>query len=738
MIISKLETERNETIMAKLSFAGGVHLANKKTLTYDKSIRLLKAGAEVVYPLMQHYGEPAQPIVQVGDRVLVGQKIAESAGEVSASIYASVSGTVSALEERSLITGKKVLSLVVENDTQMESVSYAPVKPLSEMSNQDILDAIKNAGVVEAGNSGMPIHVKCNHATPEKVDYVILNAVQSETYGTAEMRLLLEETDKVMKALRIVLRLFENARGVIALDDETPHPLLRRIANMVKDDARISLKKVDSKYPQSADQQLIYAITERKLSKRKVATEHKCILLNVETMLAIYHAVIEGRPLTERVLTVSGEMSKGPGNYRVPLGTLYKDVIKQTGGFQEKSTLICGDTMTGLKTNNFKAPVTKISAGITGIQTEEKTQFCEGNCIRCGRCVEVCPARLIPTKLCDAAEQKDKEAFAVYSGHECSECGCCSYVCPTGRELTQTISAMHKGIAQKKRSPHIHAGNTVLGMVFAAILAMMPVLGTSIAKYGLGALWTVLVSIGTALVAEVGYDIYKKKFLVFDMTTLAFGFLLGLSLPVGMPLWLVALGALLMVVLYRILNPLMGKVSLNPVAASLLVLSIVGIFVLHGQHWVMASSSLIAPLIGACIMILAGVTDLRIPGYFLCTFSVILLVFGGVGIDFTYLTTQLTLSGAAFFAFFLLPEYQSRPCTILGQSVFGLTAGLLAGLLWVLKLGMIAIPVSIVLVNLLSSTIEKYTIPLPFGQKSKSVPEKSIIKKIETSGGEQQ
>lgn len=716
--------------MAKSTFAGGVHLTNKKHLTMDKSIRVLKAGNEVVYPLVQHYGEAAVPTVSVGDRVVRGQMIAECGGEISAPIHASVSGTISAVEERNLITGKKVMSIVIENDGQMESIDFAPKASLSELSNEDILDIIMQAGVVDTGSVGMPLHFKLKPSNPEKVDYVIVKGVQSETYGTAELCILKEQPERVIKALRIILRLFENARGVLAMDESNPQ-LIRSLGKYVKDDARVSIKKVDSKYPQNADQQLIYAITERKLSKKKMATEHKCLILNVETLLAVYAAVMEGKPYMDRILTLSGKGSKNPGNYQVPIGVSYRDLIKQSGGFAEKAVMICGDTMTGLRTNNFKAPVTKISAGITGLETEENMPLCEGDCIRCGRCVEVCPARLIPQKLYEAARDKDKQAFALYAGNECTECGCCSYICPANLPLTQSISSMHKGIAQKKKSPHIHSGSSGLGIMFATILAILPVLGSGVAKYGVGAIMTVLVAVLTALVAEICYDLYQKKFMVFDMTTLALGFLFGLSLPAAMPVWLTIIGSFLMVVVYRILNHYLGRYVLNPAVLSTLLLSVVALFVMHGQHYVIAEASLITPLIGACILILAGVTDLRIPGCFLGAFSLMLLLFGGAGVDFTYLTTQLTLSAAVFYGFFLLPQYQSRPITINGQYVYGIIAGILAAALWLFKLGNIAVPASIVVVNLLVPVIESNTLPLPFGQKTKDMPEKTIIKKKE-------
>ncbi len=715
--------------MAKATFVGGVQVPNKKSLSLDKPIRKINPKSELVYPMVQHVGEAAVPVVEKGDHVLLGQKIAEASGHLSVPVYASVSGTVLEIEERSLITGKKVMSIIVENDGANESVEFTPQAPLSKMSAEDIIDVIKEAGIVDAGGSGIPTHIKLMPPNPDKVDYVIMNCVESESYGSASSRLLMEQSEKALKGLRILLKLFENARGVLAVEDHN-HDVKNLLNRLVKEDTRVSVKAVAAKYPQHAEQQLIYAITGRKISLKKIASEHKCIILNVETILAIYEAVMEGKPFLDRVLTVSGERCTKPCNLRVPLGTSYKDIAAAGGCKPAPPRFVCGDSMTGLKVTALKAPVTKTSGGLLALDEEDGTPEVAGECIHCGRCVEACPARLVPTKLCDAAENNDKKAFALYCGGDCTECGSCSYVCPAKIDLTQKISAMHKGIAKKKKVPHLRSNASVIGIALALILSLMPLVGYGIATFGLSALWTILTAVGAALVAEVGYDIYVKKWMVFDMSTLAFAFIFALLMPSTMPLWLVAIGAVILVFVHRMGNGLLGKFKLNPVAVATLILGICGIFTLHGEQKFIGAASLVSVLVGACLLILTGVVDLKIPGCFLLGFSLIQLFFGGLNFDMMYLMTQLTNSAAVVIAFFVVTEYSSRPNTIKGHYIYGAVMGVLFGLTWQLGLGSIGGSVVLLLGNLLAPYIEMYTLPIPFGSNGRSTPEKSVIKKV--------
>lgn len=438
--------------MAKFTFVGGIHPYDGKDLSKDKPIRDLLPKGEAVYPLSQHIGAPAQAIVAKGDRVLAGQKIADSSGFVSAPVYASVSGTVKAVEPRRVVTGDRVMSIVIDNDNQYKSVEFAPWMPLEDMTREDILGCIREAGIVGMGGAGFPTHVKLSPKEPENIEYVIANCAECEPYLTSDYRRMLEEPEKLIGGVNILLRLFENAQGILAVEDNKPDciELLRRLT---KDDPRISVKALKTKYPQGAERQLIYAVTGRKINSTMLPADAGCIVDNVDTVVAVYRAVIEGRPLMERIVTVTGDAVGKPQNFRVPIGTNYSELIEAAGGFIEKpEKVICGGPMMGFAMFDLSVPTTKTSTALLALTKDEVSAMEPGPCINCGRCVEVCPGRVIPSRLADYAERFDEEAFLENNGMECCECGCCSFICPAKRPLTQEIKSMRKiQLAKRKK-----------------------------------------------------------------------------------------------------------------------------------------------------------------------------------------------------------------------------------------------------------------------------------------------
>lgn len=438
--------------MAKFTFVGGIHPYDGKDLSKDKPIRDLLPKGEAVYPLSQHIGAPAQAIVAKGDRVLAGQKIADSSGFVSAPVYASVSGTVKAVEPRRVVTGDRVMSIVIDNDNQYKSVEFAPWMPLEDMTREDILGCIREAGIVGMGGAGFPTHVKLSPKEPENIEYVIANCAECEPYLTSDYRRMLEEPEKLIGGVNILLRLFENAQGILAVEDNKPDciELLRRLT---KEEPRISVKALKTKYPQGAERQLIYAVTGRKINSTMLPADAGCIVDNVDTVVAVYRAVIEGRPLIERIVTVTGDAVGKPQNFRVPIGTNYSELIEAAGGFKEKpEKVICGGPMMGFAMFDLSVPTTKTSTALLALTKDEVSAMEPGPCINCGRCVEVCPGRVIPSRLADYAERFDEEAFLENNGMECCECGCCSFICPAKRPLTQEIKSMRKiQLAKRKK-----------------------------------------------------------------------------------------------------------------------------------------------------------------------------------------------------------------------------------------------------------------------------------------------
>ena len=437
--------------MAKLTFVGGIHPYDGKNLSKDRPIADVLPGNELVYPLSQHIGAPAKPIVAKGDRVLMGQKIAESGGFVSAPIYASVSGTVKTLEARRVVTGDQVMSIVVENDGQYEDVGFRPREDAKSLSREEIVDIIKEAGIVGMGGAGFPTHVKLSPKEPEKIDYVIANCAECEPYLTSDYRRMLEEPEKLVGGLRIALQLFPNATGILAVEDNKPD-CVSLLRGLVKDDPKISVKALKTKYPQGGERQLIYATTGRRINSTMLPADVGCVVNNVDTIVAVYRAVMEGRPLIERIVTVTGDDVAVPQNFRVKIGTSYSQVLEAAGGF--KSTpekIICGGPMMGFGMFDLNVPTTKTSTALLALSKDEVSAMEPGPCINCGRCVEVCPGRVIPSRLADYAERFDEEAFLANYGMECCECGCCSFICPAKRPLTQQIKSMRKILLAKKK-----------------------------------------------------------------------------------------------------------------------------------------------------------------------------------------------------------------------------------------------------------------------------------------------
>nr|WP_300911501.1 electron transport complex subunit RsxC [uncultured Acetatifactor sp.] len=437
--------------MAKLTFVGGIHPYDGKDLSKDRPIADVLPGNELVYPLSQHIGAPAKPIVAKGDRVLMGQKIAESGGFVSAPIYASVSGTVKTLEARRVVTGDQVMSIVVENDGQYEDVGFRPREDAKSLSREEIVDIIKEAGIVGMGGAGFPTHVKLSPKEPEKIDYVIANCAECEPYLTSDYRRMLEEPEKLVGGLRIALQLFPNATGILAVEDNKPD-CVSLLRGLVKDDPKISVKALKTKYPQGGERQLIYATTGRRINSTMLPADVGCVVNNVDTIVAVYRAVMEGRPLIERIVTVTGDAVAVPQNFRVKIGTSYSQVLEAAGGF--KSTpekIICGGPMMGFGMFDLNVPTTKTSTALLALSKDEVSAMEPGPCINCGRCVEVCPGRVIPSRLADYAERFDEEAFLENHGMECCECGCCSFICPAKRPLTQQIKSMRKILLAKKK-----------------------------------------------------------------------------------------------------------------------------------------------------------------------------------------------------------------------------------------------------------------------------------------------
>lgn len=438
--------------MGFLTFKGGIHPDDGKALSKDKPIAELLPGKELRFPVSQHIGAPAKPIVEKGDKVLAGQKIAEAGGFVSAPVYSSVSGTVKAIEPHFNTTGTKVNCIVVENDGEYRQAEHAPAKPLDKLTKDEVKKRIQDAGIVGMGGAGFPTHVKLAPKDADKIDYVIANCAECEPYITADYRRMLETPEKLVSGMKVILKLFDNATGIFGVEDNKPD-CIEKLTELVKDEPRMEVKALMTKYPQGAERQLIFATTGRAINSKMLPADAGCVVDNVETMIAIHTAVIEGRPPLSRVVTVSGDAVKNPGNYKVLFGTNHEELIEAAGGYKsEPAKIISGGPMMGFSMFTTDTPVTKTTSSLLAFTEDEVAKNTPSACINCGRCVDVCPSHLIPSRLARYANNHDEDNFVKLEGLECVECGCCSFVCPAKRTLKQSIGSMKKiAMANKKK-----------------------------------------------------------------------------------------------------------------------------------------------------------------------------------------------------------------------------------------------------------------------------------------------
>ena len=438
--------------MGLATFKGGIHPYEGKELSESKPVSVLQPKGEMVFPLSQHTGAPAKPLVAKGDHVLVGQKIGEPGGFISACVISSVSGTVKALEPRMVANGAMVPSIIVENDGKYETVEgFGRDRDPKTLSKEEIRNIVKEAGIVGLGGAGFPTHVKLTPKDESAIDTIIVNGAECEPYLTSDYRMMLEEPESIVKGLNVILSLFDNAKGVIGIENNKPEAI-KKMTELVKDEPRITVCPLLTKYPQGGERSLIYAVTGRKINSSMLPADAGCIVDNVDTVISIYNAVCKTTPLIRRIITVTGDAIASPQNYSVRVGTSYKELLEASGGFKtEPEKVISGGPMMGQALFNLEIPVTKTSSALTAMTKDEVAVHAPSACIRCGRCVSVCPSHVVPQMMMDAAERSDIERFTALNGMECCECGCCTYVCPAKRPLTQAFKEMRKVVAASRK-----------------------------------------------------------------------------------------------------------------------------------------------------------------------------------------------------------------------------------------------------------------------------------------------
>ncbi len=440
--------------MRMATFKGGIHPEDGKNLSKEKATKVIMPKGDLVFPLSQHIGAPATPVVAVGDTVLMGQTIAEGTGFISASICSSVSGKVKAIEKHLVASGNMVDSIIIENDGEYKPVEgYGEKQDYTKMSKEEIRDCVKKAGIIGMGGAGFPTHVKLTPKDDNKIDYVIVNGAECEPYLTSDYRMMIESPEEIVKGLKIILSLFPNAKGVISIEANKPKAI-KVMQKAVANESNISVKVLKTKYPQGAERKLIYATCGRKLNSNLLPADVGCIVSNIDTVISIYMAVCENIPSIRRVITVTGDAIKNPCNFVVKTGTSYKELVEAADGFiEEPEKVISGGPMMGMALYDIDVPVTKASSALLAMKKDPVAEVEESNCIKCGRCVSVCPCRLVPAMMAKAVKQGDIDKFVNLQGMECYECGCCTFACPARIPLTQQFKKARKEvIASRKKA----------------------------------------------------------------------------------------------------------------------------------------------------------------------------------------------------------------------------------------------------------------------------------------------
>ena len=415
-------------------FFGGVHPKyNKEMSTGVTDYQMLKPHVAVI-PMLQHIGVPCQPLVAVGDSVKRGQKIGDGEG-LCVPVHASVSGTVVAVEPRPHVSGRQVMAVVIENDFQDEAITLQPVSGNDE---DEVLHAIREAGIVGMGGAAFPGNVKALSAMGH-VDTLIANACECEPYITADDFLLRTRAEQVLEGMEIMRGLLNPERTVLAVEDNKKEALAV-VRGMLNKYPGIELVVLPTRYPQGAEKQLIVAVTGREVLPGKLPISVGCAVFNVSTYAAIYRAVKLGQPLTERIVTVSGETVNKPQNFLVPIGTPFHDIIEKAGGLTDATErVVCGGPMMGVAQSDLAVPVVKATNAILCLPKDRNGAAENPVCLRCGKCVTVCPMHLQPLYMYRYTNCENLKELKRLNLVDCMECGCCSFTCPGKLPLVETF-----------------------------------------------------------------------------------------------------------------------------------------------------------------------------------------------------------------------------------------------------------------------------------------------------------
>ncbi len=433
------------------TFKGGAHPPENKHYTERKSIENCPVPEKVIIPLQQHIGSPPEIIIEKGAEVKTGEPIAKATRFVSVPVHATISGTVTSIEKYPHPLGTDLLSMIIEsdgNDIWTNSIKHDPDffdLPVDEMKNR-----IQQAGIAGMGGAAFPTHVKLSPPPEKPIEILFLNGVECEPYLTSDHRLMLEHPDEILNGLRILMKILKVKRAVIGIEKNKPDAI-RLFQKKTKSRKKISILPLEVKYPQGAEKQLIHAATGRVIPSGGLPMDVGCLVQNVGTAFAIYEAVSSNKPLIERVITVTGPGLQEPKNLRVRIGTPFKSLIEYCGGYTNTSVkLINGGPMMGIAQYTDEVPVIKGTSGILVLDSKTAAHREEQPCIRCARCIDTCPMKLMPTELASLVKHEKYDQAAHIGLYDCIECGTCGFICPANIQLVHYIK-LGKAILNEKR-----------------------------------------------------------------------------------------------------------------------------------------------------------------------------------------------------------------------------------------------------------------------------------------------
>ena len=415
------------------SFFGGVHPKENKWYACDKETQVFPEPDIVVIPMAQHIGAPCKPLVAKGDLVTKGQKIGDNQG-LCVPVHASVSGKVKAVEVRPHTNGSTVLSVVIENDhldTLCETVKPRTQEEVDALTPEQLVDIIHEAGIVGMGGATFPTHVKLSGGIG-KVDTAIVNAGECEPYITSDDRLCREHPEQVVKGLQIIMKIFGLKEGHIGIEDNKPEAIAALKAAATEG---IIVDVLPAKYPQGAEKQLIYAVTGREVPSGGLPAAVGCAVFNAATTRAICEAVYDGMPLIQRIVTVSGDILMEPKNLLVPIGTSFNDLIEACGRNENPYKVLSGGPMMGVAQYDLSVPTIKGVNAVTVLGNKNHHFVEDPHCLRCGKCIDACPMKLMPVLMYKAWQDGDVEAMKKNNIMDCIECGSCAYTCPASVPL---------------------------------------------------------------------------------------------------------------------------------------------------------------------------------------------------------------------------------------------------------------------------------------------------------------